>query len=679
MMRAHSPGRPPGRPHRTRPARGGHRRRPARPGARSPSRSGPETPRTPWPTGAAVVLDPYEDTWAVPHLDADHRRRAARRCCRRPPTRCCAPGSGTRRAARFHNAAARPRADVLDVVEAAAARSRTATTRPLRAAMPWLLGQVAAAGRRPGGRARPASTGGAASPATAAGRVRPSSSRRSRPRSARHRRRPAAAAWLDGRDLPAGLELDLDLRWRRPGPARRRSARPTGTSCDAALEAEPTARSRVEHVAGGRLAPRRRGQGVGLGALHRRGRRPQLRARGGRAPACGARRPGGAHRAVRRPLLRRPARHRRGARRAGCSPRRPTWFFPSTSVTEETLARARALIADDELDVSLRRRLVDQRRRPGTAGSRSASASAGDDPRPRPPPRTHRPDPGARGTATARTATARTGSPPRSRWRSGCLARARPPRRVWVTMRTPATTSSWPPGALVHEGLAAPGDVQRGRLLHRRDLDPRAGVQRRHRDPGRAPAARPRPPARRARRGRRPAGCAARTASPPCSTCPRASPWAGRAARRPTVVRRLPALLREAPAGVRPHRRCARRRACSPPTATLLGGPRGRRPAQRRRQGLRRPGPGRRPPRRGLPGGQRPGRLRARAEGRRGRGRLPGRRRGAHPAWRCTWPREAGSALYGFTSPDRCVQLRADGRRGGAAAWASPALSAAPF
>mgnify|MGYP001597857699 CR=1 FL=1 len=35
-------------------------------------------------------------------------------------------------------------------------------------------------------------------------------------------------------------------------------------------------------------------------------------------------------------------------------------FFPRTSMTAETLARAQALIADGELDLSLRRRLVDE-------------------------------------------------------------------------------------------------------------------------------------------------------------------------------------------------------------------------------------------------------------------------------------------------------------------------------
>ncbi len=36
------------------------------------------------------------------------------------------------------------------------------------------------------------------------------------------------------------------------------------------------------------------------------------------------------------------------------------FFYPRTSVTEETLARTRALAADEGLDASVRRRLADQ-------------------------------------------------------------------------------------------------------------------------------------------------------------------------------------------------------------------------------------------------------------------------------------------------------------------------------
>ena len=77
--------------------------------------------------------------------------------------------------------------------------------------------------------------------------ARPCSCRRSRPRSssAHGRRRAARAGWRAG-DLPDGIELDLDLRWRVLvrlavlGEIDR-------AELQAALAAEPTAASRVEH------------------------------------------------------------------------------------------------------------------------------------------------------------------------------------------------------------------------------------------------------------------------------------------------------------------------------------------------------------------------------------------------------------------------------------------------
>ena len=156
------------------------------------------------------------------------------------------------------------------------------------------------------------------------------------------------------------------------------------------------------------------------------------------------------------------------------------------------------------------------------------------------------------------------------------------------------------------------------------DLDPRAGVQRRHGDapPRRPSTSRTGTPDSRA--ARRPAGCAARTASTRSLTTVRGPRWHGAAAARADVVRRLPDAPARGPATSSAHRRRPRGRAVRrrrrPARRT-----RGRRAAQRRRQGHRRPGPGRRRPRRGVPGGQRAGRLRAGPEGRRRRRRRTGR------------------------------------------------------
>ena len=104
-----------------------------------------------------------------------------------------------------------------------------------------------------------------------------------------------------------------------------RSARSTAPSCDAAARRRADRRSRGSRTRRrARVAARRRGQGLGVDVLHRRGRRAQLRARGGR-PRHVARRPGASSTdAVRRALLRRPARHRRACAAAGCWPTPPS-------------------------------------------------------------------------------------------------------------------------------------------------------------------------------------------------------------------------------------------------------------------------------------------------------------------------------------------------------------------
>ena len=78
-------------------------------------------------------------------------------------------------------------------------------------------------------------------------RARRSSSRRSRRRSAPPTDPGLLRAWLAAATCPPGIELDLDLRWRvlvrlaTLGAIDRAELR-------RALDAEPTARSRVEHT-----------------------------------------------------------------------------------------------------------------------------------------------------------------------------------------------------------------------------------------------------------------------------------------------------------------------------------------------------------------------------------------------------------------------------------------------
>ena len=203
-----------------------------------------------------------------------------------------------------------------------------------------------------------------------------------------------------------------------------------------------------------------------------------------------------------------------------------------------------------------------------------------------------------------------------------------------------------------------------GRLLHRRDLDPRAGVQRRHRRAGGRRVAR-RPALRRARRRRRSACgvCGTESIDDVLALCDvRASArWAGLRVSADGAAG-LPDRLREAQRVFDSHRR-----ACTPPGLFDADGhpgrrTRGRRAAQRRRQGGRRPH-ARPATSAGAAGAlrQRPDRLRARAEGGRRRDRRAGRRRRpvqprgragrARPAWRSS----------GFTRADRFVVYAATG------------------
>ena len=181
--------RPPGPSHPRLP-----RARRRRPTAGRPSRSSwaTEDVALAVPEGAAVLLDPYEDTWAVPHLDDATVDALARAAAGDRPTRACARARGTPCSARSTTAGStpsgcstwpRPRcrrrpattaflllASRVGFLEAVAAPTPTppapgCTTRRWRAAgdRPGRLG--APAGGVPAGRARAPST----SPRCAAG------------------------------------------------------------------------------------------------------------------------------------------------------------------------------------------------------------------------------------------------------------------------------------------------------------------------------------------------------------------------------------------------------------------------------------------------------------------------------------------------------------------------------
>ncbi len=189
---------------------------------------------------AAVVLDPYEDTWALVQPDPATVTllKAAL-----PTTDDARLRSGIWNNVRsaFHNAAIDP-ADVIDLLEAGMPIEDSDDA--VSFTMPWAIGKVAAlsadplaalarihhvmvtktSSSEPGSTLQLSAFQSAISSATDAGTLR---------------------AWLS-EDVPDGIEVDLDVRWKIL-VALASMGEATRDELDAALVAEPTAKSSVEH------------------------------------------------------------------------------------------------------------------------------------------------------------------------------------------------------------------------------------------------------------------------------------------------------------------------------------------------------------------------------------------------------------------------------------------------
>jgi aminopeptidase N len=307
--------------------------------------TGPETAFA--TTGDAVVLDPYEDSWAVVVPDAatmaklktllpaveDHGLRAG-------------IWNGVRSG--FHNAAVSP-ADVVDLVVASPPVESTEDTK--RRLGSWLLGDVlplAPAGSLE--RVHAAALGKVSS--TPAGSEHQLSGLRMAISTATAP--DVLRGWLA--TTPDGIDLDLDLRWRILVRLATLGATDRA-ELQAALDAEPTAVSRVEHMRAVVSLPTAEAKEHAWSVFT-----GQLDVPNYELEAAGLGMWRGGQEELTAPYVDRyfdelpdTVRIRSGWVLADAT----DFFFPHTSVTGSTLARARALAADESLDPSVRRRLGD--------------------------------------------------------------------------------------------------------------------------------------------------------------------------------------------------------------------------------------------------------------------------------------------------------------------------------
>ena len=395
-------------------------------------------------TDGPMVIDPHFETWAVTLVDPSSLPSlAAALPATEDPLLRASVWNSVRNA--FYHAQLDP-ADVLDLLEAAMPDEDTDDG--IGFTLAWATGTVV-----------PLAT----DPMAALARMRDVAARRATTAP------PGSTLQLAAfrSQVAASREADDLRRWLAgTGPARRGRARPRAALAHplppghhrrrGPRRARRRARRRadvglprVPRALAGRH-PRRRGQGLGVGALHRRGRRAQPRARGHRHRPVAAR-PGGPDRRLRRPLLRRPARDRRGAQhpdaRLGGQPVLPgAGDLGGDRGPRERPARA----ARPALDAAPRGRRPDLR--PGAPRGRQAEVPViGRARRPGPTVRTRVREFGD-GTERAREDRLATEEPLEIRltWPGT------PAQRVWVTMRTPGHDFELAAGFCCHEGMAAP-------------------------------------------------------------------------------------------------------------------------------------------------------------------------------------------------------------------------------
>ena len=202
--------------------------------------SGDSTPFSAAP-GTAVVVDPFEDSWALVQPDAETVQLLKSAL---PATDDARLRSGIWNSVRsaFHNAALDP-ADVIDLVEAGLPIEDSDDA--VSYTVPWAIGKVAALSGDPlAALARIHRVMTAKSSTSEPGSTLQLSAFQSAISSATDAS--VLRRWLS-EDVPDGIEVDLDVRWKIL-VALATMGEATRGELDAALAEEPTAKSSVEHT-----------------------------------------------------------------------------------------------------------------------------------------------------------------------------------------------------------------------------------------------------------------------------------------------------------------------------------------------------------------------------------------------------------------------------------------------
>jgi aminopeptidase N len=311
-----------------------------------------EGPETAFDAGdRPVLLDPYNDTWALlipdkPTMDALEGLLPAVE----DPLLRAGVWSNVRSA--LHNAAVDP-VDVLEIVVRSLPIEDTEDTP--RRTMAWVYGWViplqpdpeaAVAQVHEAARAKLAAAAPTSEEQLAAFRAAIGTADAE-----------VLRTWLSGDELPDGIPLDVDLRWRMLVRLASLGAVDLA-KLDRQLEADPNAVARVRHAGARASLPDAEAKAWAWGCFTGESDLPNYELE---AVGLGFWRAG--QEALTDPYVERyfadvpeTVRVRSGWVLADAAEH----FFPRTSLTRETLARAEALIADGDLDLSIRRRLVDE-------------------------------------------------------------------------------------------------------------------------------------------------------------------------------------------------------------------------------------------------------------------------------------------------------------------------------